>query len=58
MTKNKTNLMLAVTLIICFFTGFLMHPLHNMTAIKILHGVSAIVFVILVIVHVFQHSRK
>lgn len=115
MTKNKTNLMLAATLVTCLFlfcvkwtggiphlivglllliavakhtlkrlarmkhrdkksqavdwilmvdslviliTGFLMHPLSSMIVIKILHGLSSIIFVILVIVHVVQHFPK
>lgn len=39
-------------------TGILLHPLQDMLILKILHKLSAVIFVVGIIVHMVQHSSK
>lgn len=39
-----------------FVSGMLIHPLHGMLAVKILHKLSSVVFVLAMLGHVAQHS--
>lgn len=45
------------TLAVMFVTGMLMHPLQGMFWIKLLHKLSAVIFVIGLFGHVAQHSK-
>lgn len=48
---------LAVSLAVLFVTGLLIHPLHGILFIKILHKLSAVLFVLGIIVHLVQHRN-
>lgn len=47
--------LLMAALAILFVTGILLHPLHGVLLIKILHKLSAVLFVLGVVVHTVQH---
>lgn len=49
---------LIALLAILFLTGFLLHPLHDVLALKILHKLSAVLFVLGVIAHILQHRKS
>lgn len=38
-------------------TGILLHPLHEVMMLKITHKLSAVLFVIGIIIHLVQHKR-
>lgn len=38
-------------------TGILLHPLHEILALKIIHKLSAVLFVPGIIVHMIQHKK-
>lgn len=46
---------LMAALAIMFATGMLMHPLEGMLAVKILHKLSSVVFLLCMAGHVIQH---
>lgn len=48
---------LIALLAILLITGILLHPLHQVLVLKILHKLSAVLFVFGVIVHIIQHKR-
>lgn len=48
------QILLAAT-IVMFVTGLLSHPMQGMLVIKLLHKLSAIVFILGTIAHVVQH---
>lgn len=45
-------------LIVLFVTGMLLHPLQGALALKILHKLAAVVFVLGIIGHIVQHRTK
>lgn len=45
-------------MIVLFATGMLLHPLQNVLILKILHKLSAVVFVLGIIGHVLQHRTS
>lgn len=49
---------LIAILAILFLTGILLHPLHEMLILKIIHKLSAVLFVLGVIAHIIQHKKK
>lgn len=49
---------LLISIIILFVTGMLAHMWSNMIVIKVIHGLSGIVFCVGVIVHAVQHKPK
>lgn len=49
---------LIAALLILFATGILMHPLQGILILKILHKLSAVVFVLAIIGHVIQHRTE
>lgn len=49
---------LLAALAVLIVTGILLHPLQGVLAVKILHKLSAVVFVLGLIAHVVQHVRK
>lgn len=59
--KKSVRLMdqiLIAALLILFVTGILMHPLQGILVLKILHKLSAVVFVLGIIGHIIQHRRE
>lgn len=49
---------LIALLAILLVTGFLLHPLHEIPALKIIHKLSAVLFVLGVIAHLVQHKKS
>lgn len=49
---------LIALLAILFLTGLLLHPLHDILALKIIHKLSAVLFVLGVIAHIVQHKKQ
>lgn len=49
---------LLAALIVMFVTGMLMHPLHGMFVVKLLHKLSAVLFVLCTVGHVAQHRAR
>lgn len=47
--------MLLISLIVMFVSGMLIHPMHGMLIVKLLHKLSAVVFVLAMVGHVCQH---
>ena len=41
-----------------FVTGMLMHPLNGILAVKILHKLTALLFILSMIAHGLQHRKK
>lgn len=60
MSKKKEILMtvLMVSLVILLVTGVLLHPMQGVWALKILHKLAAVLFVLGVIGHILQHRRR
>lgn len=48
---------LAAAIAVVILTGILLHPLQNILAIKIIHKLSAVVFVLGGSVHMVQHIK-
>ncbi|MGN0408243.1 MAG: hypothetical protein ACI4EJ_08280 [Bacteroides sp.] len=51
------NMMLIAALALVFLSGILLHPLQGAAAIKILHKISSLAFVLAVVVHILQHRK-
>lgn len=49
---------LIALLVILFVTGILLHPLHGLLALKLIHKLSAVLFVLGVIAHMVQHKGQ
>ena len=49
---------LLAALIVMFVTGMLIHPLHGMFIVKLLHKLSAVLFVLCTFGHVAQHRAR
>lgn len=49
---------LMASLIILLVTGMLLHPMQGVLALKILHKLAAVLFVLGVIGHILQHRRR
>lgn len=47
---------LMASLIVMFVSGMLMHPLQGVVIVKLLHKLSAVIFVLAMLGHVAQHS--
>lgn len=58
--KNKkvVDYILTVDCVLLLLTGLMAHPMHDVIWIKILHAVTAVLFVIFCIIHVVQHTKK
>lgn len=52
-----TDWVLPSLLTVLCLTGMLLHPLHGVPVLKILHKLSAILFVPGLIAHIVQHKR-
>lgn len=50
--------LLVASVEILFVTGILLHPMREVLALKIVHKLAAVLFVIGIIVHIIQHRRK
>lgn len=48
---------LIALLAILLLTGILLHPLHGVLALKIIHKLSAVLFVLGIIAHMVQHKK-
>lgn len=48
---------LIALLAVLLLTGILLHPLHEVLALKIIHKLSAVLFVFGIIAHMVQHKR-
>lgn len=48
--------MLLAAMAVMFITGIMLHPMQGVFAIRLLHKLSAIVFVLGTIAHVLQHN--
>lgn len=51
------QILIAATLVMVF-SGIMMHPLHGVMLLKILHKLSAVVFVVGIIIHMVQHKER
>lgn len=49
---------LIALLAILLVSGLLLHPLHEVLALKLVHKLSAVLFVIGVIAHIVQHKKS
>lgn len=49
---------LIALLAILFISGMLLHPMHEVLALKIVHKISAVLFVLGIIAHMVQHKRS
>lgn len=45
-------------LAVVIISGILLHPLHGLLAVKIVHKLSALIFVLGILVHAVQNLRK
>lgn len=62
MKYNKNSIrvvdwVLMVSLAVLFLTGILLHPLQGISALKILHELAAVFFLLGIIVHMVQHRK-
>jgi len=57
-SKRVIDYILALDCVLLLFSGLMAHPMHEVSWIKIIHAVTACVFVIFCIVHVVQHTKK
>lgn len=55
MALQVVDQMLLISLVVMFVSGMLIHPLHGMLMVKLLHKLSAVVFVLAMVGHVCQH---
>lgn len=51
------QILIAATLVMVF-SGIMLHPLHGVMLLKILHKLSAVVFVVGIIIHMVQHKER
>lgn len=49
---------LIALLAILFISGMLLHPMREVLALKIVHKISAVLFVLGIIAHIVQHKRS
>ena len=49
---------LLISLAILLITGILVHPLHDILLIRLLHKLSAVIFVPGLMIHIVQHAKK
>lgn len=49
---------LVADLAILFVTGMMLHPMRTVLALKIVHKLAAVLFVLGIIGHIVQHRRK
>lgn len=59
------QILIAATLVMVFsgimmhpLHGVMLHPLHGVMLLKILHKLSAVVFVVGIIIHMVQHKER
>lgn len=52
------DIVLIVSLVVLFVTGMLVHPLQGVLAIRLLHKLAAVVFVLGLIGHIVQHIKN
>lgn len=53
-----TDWALIVLLAVLFLSGILLHPLHDVLALKIIHKLSAVLFVLGILAHMVQHGKS
>lgn len=56
-SARTVDWLILVSLAVLVLSGILLHPLHDMTALKILHKLSAVVFVIGAVIHAVQNRK-
>lgn len=49
---------LIAALAVLFLSGMALHPLGEILAFKILHKLAAVLFVVIIIGHIVQHTRE
>lgn len=54
---KKVELILVISLIIVFVSGFLLHPFHDVHIFKIVHALSGAVVMICAILHIKRCIR-
>lgn len=52
------DIVLLISIVLLFVSGMLAHMWSSIIAIKIIHGLSGIVFCVGVIIHAIQHKTK
>lgn len=57
MSVQIADWVLMAALAVLFLTGMLLHPLQGMLIIKILHKLAAVIFVLVILVHILQHRK-
>ena len=55
---SVTDIVILAAMFCVLLSGFLLKPLHGITAVLLLHKVSALVFAIGLLVHMVQHMSK
>lgn len=51
------DIVLMVAMAALFVTGMLLHPLQGVLALKIIHKLAAVIFVLCIIGHIVQHRK-
>ena len=54
---KKLELVLVISLIVVFVSGFLMHPLQGIHMVKMIHALSSLIVLLCVIFHVKRYCR-
>lgn len=52
------DIVLIVVMVLLVLSGILAHPLHDVLAVKIVHKLCAVLFVIGILIHGFQHAKQ
>lgn len=55
---RRVDYILMAALAVLVLTGILLHPLHGVLAVKILHKLSAVLFVLGMVGHLIQHGKE
>lgn len=55
---KAVDMMLLISILVLFVSGMLAHMWSSIVVIKIIHGLSGIVFFVGVIIHAMQHKPK
>lgn len=54
---KAVDILLIAAVILLVLTGILAHPLHDVLAVKIVHKLCAVLFVIGILIHAGQHGK-
>lgn len=54
---KKLELILVISLIVVFVSGFLMHPFHDVHMMKMIHAVSSLVVMVCAIFHIKRYCK-